>query len=529
MNSEKIWGLLLEKQLVTGEQPENQEAFIPWYIRFIQGFAGWLAALFLLGFMATAFAILFKKPSGAALLLVGVLFSVVAHFVIRAKNSDFFSQLALAFSLCGQLLVAFGFVFQFKMDLHVSFFLLGVYQLFLAWKIQHYTHRLLTTSFALFALLIALNSFGFYGFSSALIAVLFSFIWLKEIQWKQKRDVWEPIGYGVAITIVFSSGFLLTGKLLLQETVRSKTGWLFTNAEMISSFLISLVFLNLVLVLLKENKVSVQSRTGLISLVAAALLALVSFKIYGISTGILVTVLGFARQRKALITLGGLAVIAFFSWYYYNLQTTLLIKSIVLLVLGGGLLLVWFALRQIYEHKSQFNIEAKLVMPTRSKFIAIMTVFIALIAINVNISKKQDLLKNGDKLLFSLAPADPRSLMQGDYMRIRFDIAAEINQIVRDKYKNTKIPAQQGFAIVEKGENDVAHFIKLDDGSSTLSDNQYLIPYKFRNYRIVFTTNAFYFQEGRASHFQQAKYGEFRIKEGEMLLANMVNDKFEVL
>ena len=46
--------------------------------------------------------------------------------------------------------------------------------------------------------------------------------------------------------------------------------------------------------------------------------------------------------------------------------------------------------------------------------------------INVLVYQKEQHLSNGEVVLLELAPVDPRSLMQGDYMRLRFALAGTI-------------------------------------------------------------------------------------------------------
>lgn len=528
MSSQNLWNKLADHQLVTGEKPTDQE-HIPWYIRFMQGFAGWVAALFLLGFFGAAFGLLFRNATSGLLITLGILCSVGAYVVIRLQKNDFFDQIGMAFSLCGQLMVAIG-LFIMKFDLSANMFILGAYQLFLAKVIPQYAHRLLTTAFGVLAILIAINSAGLYGFGSAFVAVIFSFIWIKESSWNKSRDVWEPIGYGIAITIIFSSGFLLTGKYLIRETFRGGTGWLFDNSHLVNSLIIALIFLNLVIVLLKENKIAFDSKTAILSYLAAAGLILISFNISGISTGLLIVLIGFARQRITLIVLGSVSVVSFFSWYYYNLHTTLLIKSIVLIVLGLIMLASWIGLRYIYGISTDDKLAKLKPKPfSKNKYIAIATIAIALIAINININKKQDLIKNGEVLLFKLVPVDPRSIMQGDYMRLRFDLESKIVAGMDLWNTENTIIINHGHAIVEKDEKNIVSYVGIYK-DQTIKDNQRLIPFKIRSRKVTFTTNAFYFQEGQANHFQQSEYGEFKMsKDGEILLVHMIDKDLKIL
>lgn len=530
MNNEKIWNQLVEAQLADGTMPTTNVIHIPWYIRFMQGFAGWLAALFLLVFFGTAFSFLFHKPTGGLLISIGILCSVGAYILIRFQKNDFFDQLGMAFSLCGQLMVAIGLFFLLKVESKVAFFILGFYQLGLAWLLPQYAHRVLTTSFGLLSVLIGLNLSGFYAIGSAVVAIALSFIWLKEMSWGRLRNIWEPIGYGVAITIIFSSGFLITGKIFLRESMRHGSGWLFEQAELINSVLIALVFVNLVILLLKENKIKLDSKTAILSYVIAVGLVLISFKIYGISTGLLLLIIGFSRQRISLMVLGGFAIVSFFSWYYYNLQVTLLFKSVTLVILGMCLLLGKYILTIIYkEYDGTKSVGFKFKKILLQHVLVLVTAVMVLIAININIKKKEDLIVNGEKLIFPLAPVDPRSLMQGDYMRLRFELAVNIQKRLRVLNNKTVIPIQQGFVVVEKNAKGVITFVDLFH-KQDFEESQLLIPYKYRNHRVVFTSNAFYFQEGQASHFQKAKFGEFRrSKDGELILVRVLDENFKVL
>ena len=531
MNPQQLWNMFAENQLVSGDKPENDHVFIPWYIRFIQGFAGWLAAIFIMVFFAIFFSFLFKKTTGGFVVTLGLLCSVAGYVIIRVKQNDFVDQLGMAFSLCGQLLFSFGLFFFLKINTTTGAFILGAYQLTLAWLIPQYAHRLLSTAFGLFALLVAVNSMGFYGIGTAFIAVLFSLVWIKENDWAKNYQKWEPIGLGIAFTIIFSSSFLISGKHLLRETYRHNTGWLFEHAELVSSLLVALVFLNLVFTLLKEYKIQLDSKTAILSFLAAAGLILISFKIYGISTGLLIVLVGFARQRILLIVLGIVSMLSFFSWYYYNLHATLLYKSIVLIVLGLAMMTAWFGFNYIYKIKSvKQSKKFKFKTINKNKWLGLITILATLVIINFNINKKETLIKTGEILLLKLAPADPRSIMQGDYMRLRFELANKIATAIREKDKQNTVPVyQQGKVIIEKDSDNIVSFVALFEDQA-LKPSQRLMPYKYRNGQVKFTTNAFFFQEGQASHFQQSEYGKFRMSEdGDILLVNMLDKDLKTL
>ena len=58
--------------------------------------------------------------------------------------------------------------------------------------------------------------------------------------------------------------------------------------------------------------------------------------------------------------------------------------------------------------------------------VAIIAGIIVLLLINWSITGKEQHLKEGKIVYLQLAPVDPRSIMQGDYMMLRFAIARDI-------------------------------------------------------------------------------------------------------
>lgn len=530
MNTNDLWQKLFENKLVKQQTPPTHDASIqmPWYISAIHGFSGWLAAFFLLAFFATAFNFLFVKATALIAISAGVICSAITYLIVKSHKTHFLEQLGIAISLCGQLMVALGLFYLSQFSVKQAFYMLAGYQLLLAWVIPQYIHRFLTCGFGLISLLIGFNLSGLYGVGSAILSITFSFIWLKEARWGQSRQKWQAIGMAVATTLVISSGFLLTDRSLLTPHL-SNTGWLFEHTNVINSFFIALVFLNTVIILLKENSIAHGSKTGMLSLLSAAGLVAISFKIYGLSAGLLIAIIGFARARYSLIILGGIAVITFFSWYYYQLDHTLLFKSVVLIILGVVLLGSWLAIQSFFHDKPLFSKKLRFSPFRTSQLLVFITMAVILLSTNHNIYQKQQLISTGETLLFKLAPADPRSIMQGDYMRLRFEAAVDAREALRKRQQNQFIQPHKGHIIVEKHDNNTVSFVALYD-QQTLKPQQYKIPYKYHNYRVTMITDAFYFQEGKAQHFQKAEFGQFkRADDGELLLVNLVDENLAVL
>ena len=144
--------------------------------------------------------------------------------------------------------------------------------------------------------------------------------------------------------------------------------------------------------------------------------------------------------------------------------------------------------------------------------------------VNFSIYQQEQQLANGDIVVFELTPVDPRSLMQGDYMALNYQITNQIDQ-ANDQANDQE--NHDGLFIVTLPQHQLAQFEALYQGQ-TLQPNQHLIQYRVRSGRVKLASNAFFFEEGRAEEFAKAKYGEFRVNPaGKLLLSNMLDKDFK--
>ncbi|PID46691.1 MAG: hypothetical protein CSB47_02620 [Proteobacteria bacterium] len=143
-----------------------------------------------------------------------------------------------------------------------------------------------------------------------------------------------------------------------------------------------------------------------------------------------------------------------------------------------------------------------------------------LLLVNYGIYKKEQLLTQGRAVLLELAPVDPRSLMQGDYMALNFAVASAAQADMQ------AASASNGHLVLALDERGIGHFVRIDDGTA-LGDNEVRMEYRQRGRLVKFATNAFFFQEGKAKLYEAAKYGEFRVgANGESVLVAMRDEDF---
>ncbi len=127
---------------------------------------------------------------------------------------------------------------------------------------------------------------------------------------------------------------------------------------------------------------------------------------------------------------------------------------------------------------------------------------------NLTILQKQDIVENGRKVLLRLAPADPRSLMQGDFMRLRYDRAA-----YPDSGLQHSLP-WRGTVVLTLDDQGVGAFARTDDGAP-IGPDEVRIAYKLsgRGGTMGFGADSFFFQEGDAYLYSVAEYGVLRVDE----------------
>jgi uncharacterized membrane-anchored protein len=129
---------------------------------------------------------------------------------------------------------------------------------------------------------------------------------------------------------------------------------------------------------------------------------------------------------------------------------------------------------------------------------------LVLVVPNALVLQKERLVAEGTPVLLELAPVDPRSLIQGDYMRLDYAITRQIADS-QQRWPRT------GQIVVALDESSVARFVRWHDGRTPLGPREHLLTYRRRGRGIRVGTDAFHFQEGQARRYQAARYGEVRV------------------
>lgn len=132
----------------------------------------------------------------------------------------------------------------------------------------------------------------------------------------------------------------------------------------------------------------------------------------------------------------------------------------------------------------------------------VVTAALVLLVANIGIWQKEQLIRHGEVLFIPLAPADPRSLMQGDFMRLDF---------VGWGLASTDEDAATAHLVLRREAQGIARPVRMDDGTAPLADGEIRLPLTHKAGRWVLVTDAFFFKEGEALRWEAARFGEFRI------------------
>lgn len=149
---------------------------------------------------------------------------------------------------------------------------------------------------------------------------------------------------------------------------------------------------------------------------------------------------------------------------------------------------------------------------------------LVLASVNLAMVGKERIKRDGEIVYLPLAPVDPRSLVQGDYMALRFAMADDIERR-HAADKRRLLNGEVAFASVKLDDRQIA---TLSDAPSAA---QIKLRYRIRNGHVWLGTNAFFFEEGTGERFRGARYGAFRVdrQSGEAVLVGLRSNTLAAL
>ncbi len=146
---------------------------------------------------------------------------------------------------------------------------------------------------------------------------------------------------------------------------------------------------------------------------------------------------------------------------------------------------------------------------------------LVLFLFNKSIFEKEKILSEGKLVLLKLAPVDPRSLMQGDYMQLNYEISRETS--------TGSIP-KRGYCIVRLNEDGIGTKVRFQNDIKPINEGEYALVYTVSNWSINIGAESYFFEEGQAERYDSAKYGGMKIdKYGNNILIGLYDENLKLI
>lgn len=315
--------------------PEKQ----PWYIRMMVGFGAWLASLLLIGFVAGI-----GSMTDRGFAMVGAVFVIGAVFTRRNSENDFLVQGALACSLAGQALFAYGIAelsgFGEVEDLLVVIVALNLVLFFL---FPDYTHRVLSILIAMSSIAVLLYLWELNALiplmgplsAAAMIAV-----------YRQQGIFIGPLTTGLMLT---SFGFLLLSSVYILPELGAD--FAFYPRPWLSTLALCALLIYLGTQVRPHILVDSGASSNSIYYALLLVISVAAWAIPGLLLALIVIILGASSGNRLFLGFGIAFLIVFIAAYFYGIQVSMLTKSIALVSTGVAVLLArWLLLRVTPDH-----------------------------------------------------------------------------------------------------------------------------------------------------------------------------------
>ena len=530
----------------------------PWYVHLLLGFSAWVSTLLLLLFF---FAMNFMHNKAAAI-GTGVVLSAAALGMARTAHGPFWRQIVGPLGLSGQIMIAIGLAVgltQARDAVWVALIMLLVAAFIYAFA-PHAVLRFLS------ALVMAVATFFLIGYYWPRDGGINLMIWANG---DAERVLSFITPMAVVATVLSVTAFLLcTRGRGARGGVLQPFAWGFALAGQLAGVRVAGVPVWEVTQLWQQRPVAALALICCVLLPAATALAVLwrrrdrvsASLMWGVVLGLLVlslcwlpapgvaialvwVLLGFGLHRPGLLRAGQVALLVYLWLYYSQLSVSLLHKAF-WLAGAGAVALVLLAL-SFWWQRTYAPLVPGALADTPAPFARaaarqywrggaiVAGLLLSLGCVNAGIWQNEGLLAHGRVLRLALAPVDPRALMQGDYMALNFSAARDLDALPGGA---PPIPAARPFlpsssyVVLELDVQGVGHAVRVQADPQPHDADQVVLRLKQQRDGRHIANNAYFFPEGKADHYAQARYGELRVDEhGNALLVRLLDANMQPL
>lgn len=336
-SAQTLWEMLYAQGKVnSAEPPESNE--LPWYLALMQAFAAWIAAWFLLGFMVSVFYALWERLEGGAALFTGASYLGLGLALYwGGRQQHFLQQFAFASCLSGAMAFGWGLFDLLGYEFSLIWYLCMSALFLLLWGIIKHAVAQWVFAFSLLACLTGLLAeWHLLNLTPTLLVLLLSVVLLNLHRTGYHYQRARMLVFGAAtllLTIQLMHAFSMDR--IFEELFVSSWESGMTAIHLIIVFSICGF---LIFSLFKQWHTQTTSPAVLFTFLGLVLVTALSLPMQGLSTAVLLILLGHYTHEVWLKGIGIGSGLVFVSGYYYSLETTLMLKSLYLM--GLGLLLL---------------------------------------------------------------------------------------------------------------------------------------------------------------------------------------------
>lgn len=124
------------------------------------------------------------------------------------------------------------------------------------------------------------------------------------------------------------------------------------------------------------------------------------------------------------------------------------------------------------------------------------------------VEQKEALRRDGQTVYLALAPRDPRSLMQGDYMALSYDVTNEMNRLQLGAASG-QVPIS-GAMVISLDDQNVGHFVRIHRAEA-LAPKEHLLKFHHDDWYAVIGAERYFIPEGSGSAYEGAAFGKLKV------------------
>lgn len=158
------------------------------------------------------------------------------------------------------------------------------------------------------------------------------------------------------------------------------------------------------------------------------------------------------------------------------------------------------------------------------KILVAVNLLILAVAFGLSVIKQEKYIKQ-PVLYLKLAPVDPRSIMQGDYMVLNYEIT---DKALRDIRNGVFI--NKGYLNIKIDKNGVGEYTGISTAPVN-DDNKNMVSayFTFNGMEIDININSYMFQEGDGEYYSKAEYAQVILVKNRLRLKKLTDKDFKVL